>query len=110
MRSAQSTLRSAEMIQLNRLMRSSVWPKPTFQNAIQASTAAIIRNEVVISSAARGAPGAGRPHFRFGMRLVNNRRRIADLRPDMFADRRCRVVLRALCRFAAWKARAGAND
>ena len=39
-------------------MRSSWWPKPTRQNAIQDSTAAITSSDVVMSSAAR-EPAAG---------------------------------------------------
>ena len=58
-RSAQSTLRSAEIIQVNSVTRSLVWPKPTFQNTIQDSTQEIIRNDVVMISAAREPAAAG---------------------------------------------------
>jgi hypothetical protein len=58
-RSAQSTLRSAEIIQVNSVMRSLVWPKPIFQKAIQESTAAIISSDVVMISAAREPAAAG---------------------------------------------------
>jgi hypothetical protein len=59
MRSAQSTLKSAETIQVNSVTRSSWWPKPTCANAIQDSTAAMNKNEVVMISAAREPSAAG---------------------------------------------------
>ncbi len=46
------------MIQVNSRMRSSWWPNPTFQSAIQDRTMAIISSEVVMTSAAR-EPAAG---------------------------------------------------
>ena len=55
MRSAQSTLRSPDAIQVISTMRSSIWPKPTRTNAIQDRIAMDTnRNSVVTSSDGRG--------------------------------------------------------
>ena len=104
MRSAQSTLRSAEMIQVNSRTCSSWWPKPTCQNAIQDSTQEIISSDVVMISAAR-EPAAARLGRR--MMIVVAAGLVMD--DGMIARMRRRVVI-VVRRLRAGKARARTGE